>query len=121
VVVYISKKIHYKLHKNRATRLIKKRVGEIALLYGVKLRKIAIRNQKSRWGSCSKNGNLNFNYKLIFLAPELCDYVIVHEICHLIEFNHSARFWAQVAKTVPDYSIKRKVLRSVNLNKLGFQ
>jgi predicted metal-dependent hydrolase len=81
--------------------------------YGMVNGKIAIRNQKSRWGSCSKKGNLNFNYKLIFLPPEIRDYVIVHEICHIKEFNHSRNFWGLVGETVPGYRQLRKRLKNV--------
>ena len=82
-------------------------------LHGIKVGKISIRNQKSRWGSCSKKGNLNFNYKLVFLAPELRDYVIVHEICHVKEFNHGRGFWALVAEAVPDHREVRGRLRHI--------
>lgn len=82
-------------------------------LHGIKVGKIAIRNQKSRWGSCSKKGNLNFNYKLVFLSPELRDYVIVHEICHIKEFNHGEGFWSLVAEAVPDHRELRKQLKNV--------
>ena len=75
--------------------------------------KIAIRNQKSRWGSCSKKGNLNFNYKLVFLSPEIRDYVIVHEICHIKEFNHGRDFWNLVGEAVPEYKEMRKRLRGL--------
>lgn len=80
--------------------------------YGFALGRVAIKNHKSRWGSCSKKGNLNFNYKIALLPPELADYVIVHELCHLGEFNHSPRFWALVARTVPDHRALRARLRA---------
>lgn len=80
--------------------------------HGIIVGKVAIRNQKSRWGSCSKKGNLNFNYKLVFLSPEVRDYVIVHEICHIKEFNHGRGFWTLVSETVPDYYELRKQLRT---------
>lgn len=75
-------------------------------------KRVAIRDQKSRWGSCSRKGNLNFNYKLLFLPPELQDYIIVHELCHLRELNHSKRFWALVAAALPEYNDLRKKLKN---------
>ncbi len=71
-----------------------------------------IKNHKTRWGSCSELGNLNFNYKLIFLPDAIVDYIVVHEICHLIEFNHSQDFWRLVARTIPNFRELRHELRS---------
>lgn len=79
--------------------------------YGIQHGTVAIRKQKTRWGSCSKSGNLNFNYRLAFLPPRLRDYVIVHELCHIAEHNHSPRFWALVAQAFPDYRVLRAELR----------
>ena len=73
----------------------------------------AIRNQKSRWGSCSKRGNLQFNYKIVLLPANLADYLVVHELCHLGEFNHSKKFWDLVEIAVPGYKTLRKELRRV--------
>lgn len=74
--------------------------------------RIAIRDQKSRWGSCSQKGNLNFNWKLIMAPPQALDYVVVHELCHLHEFNHSPRFWALVAEQMPEYEAWKKWLKA---------
>lgn len=73
---------------------------------------VSIRNQKTRWGSCSGKNNLSFNYRIVFLPPELADYIIVHELCHTIEHNHSPRFWAQVARTLPNHLELRKTIRT---------
>lgn len=73
--------------------------------------RITVRNQKSRWGSCSAKGNLNFNVGLMLAPPEVRDYVVVHELCHRIEMNHSPAFWRQVERILPDYRERRKWLR----------
>ncbi|MBI5624326.1 MAG: M48 family metallopeptidase [Elusimicrobia bacterium] len=73
--------------------------------------KLRIKDQSTRWASCSKKGNLNFNWRLLWAPPEVLDYVIVHELCHLVEMNHSKRYWAQVAVWCPDYKKHRKWLR----------
>jgi len=83
--------------------------------YNFKINHIAIKDQTSRWGSCSSKGNLNFNYKIIYLRPALADYLIVHELCHLGELNHSKRFWELVFKTSPDYVKINKELRRTNV------
>lgn len=102
----------YEAHKESARTMVLDRIRHFNTHYGLPIKKIAIRNQKSRWGSCSRKGNLNFNYKLTFLPPELRDYVIVHEICHIKEFNHGRGFWQLVAETVPEYKEMRKQLRN---------
>ncbi|MFA5991503.1 MAG: M48 family metallopeptidase [Candidatus Doudnabacteria bacterium] len=101
----------YKKFKKQAIILAQAKVKQWAEFYGVGYGRIAIRNQKTRWGSCSKKGNLNFNYRIVQLRPELLDYLIVHELCHLQEFNHSRNFWALVAKAVPDYKKLRAELK----------
>lgn len=93
----------YNAKKEIARKIIMQRLVELNQGYGFLYKKVAIRNQKTRWGSCSKSGNLNFNYKIAFLGSEVLDYVIVHELCHLKEFNHSQNFWDLVAVEIPDY------------------
>jgi predicted metal-dependent hydrolase len=97
---------------DRALELIPKRVAHFAPLVGVDYGRITIRNQRSRWGSCSAKGNLNFNCLLMLCPEEVLDYVVVHELCHLHEFNHSPRFWALVAAQLPDYEVWKKWLKT---------
>ncbi len=101
----------YKKYKKQAQILAYAKVKEWSEFYGVKYGRISVRNQKTRWGSCSKKGNLNFNFRIVHLRPELLDYLIVHELCHLQEFNHSRKFWALVAKAVPAYKPLRAELK----------
>lgn len=88
---------------------------ERVLLYakqaGVSPGRITVREQKTRWGSCSSRGNLNFNWKLVMAPLEILDYVVIHELCHMKELNHSAAFWSQVQKQCPHYKSHRKWLR----------
>jgi predicted metal-dependent hydrolase len=73
--------------------------------------KIAIKNAKTLWGSCTRQGTLNFNYKIALLPKEVANYIVVHEFCHLKEFNHSDRFWRLVEGFVPNYKALRKLLK----------
>ncbi|MGH7141353.1 MAG: M48 metallopeptidase family protein [Minisyncoccia bacterium] len=101
--------------RERARTLAEVRLAHYAPIYGVFFGRIFIRDQKTRWGSCSSKGNLNFNWRIATLPPMLVDYVVVHELCHLIEFNHSPKFWALVGRTVPTYKEARKHLRAIPL------
>ena len=94
-----------------ALEVIPRRVAYFAPVVGVSYGRITIRNQRSRWGSCSAKGNLNFNCLLMKTPPEVIDYVVVHELCHRKEMNHSPRFWAEVEKVLPDYRAAKKWLR----------
>ena len=105
----------YMEHKELARIVAHKKVSQFNEFYNFAYNKISIKNQKTCWGSCSKKGNLNFNYKIALLPEELADYVVVHEICHLKEFNHSKSFWDLVSQTIPDYMKKRKALSKVGV------
>ena len=88
---------------DKALDVIPGRVEYFANLIGVTYGRITIRNQKTRWGSCSSKGNLNFNCLLMSTPSEVLDYVVVHELCHRKEMNHSKAFWTEVEKALPDY------------------
>ena len=102
----------YKNAKAVARALAHARLEHFNKHYGLTYAKVFIRNQKSRWGACSAKGNLGFNYRICYLPPELSDYIIVHELCHLGQFNHSPAFWALVAQTVPNHKELRKELKT---------
>lgn len=95
----------------RARTAIAERVAYFAPIVGVTPGRIAIRSQRSRWGSCSSKGNLNFNCLLILTPPAVLDSVVVHELCHLKEMNHSRRFYAEVLRVMPDYRARDKWLK----------
>lgn len=88
---------------DRALKVIPERVRHFAPKVGVTYGGITIRNQHTRWGSCSGKGNLNFNCLLMLTPDHVIDYVVVHELCHRLEMNHSPRFWAQVERVLPNY------------------
>ena len=100
-----------KLLVTKAKRVIPPKVRKYADVIGVDYGRITIRMQKSRWGSCSSGGNLNFNCLLMNAPEEIVDYVVVHELCHRKEMNHSDRFWKEVEKVLPDYKERRKWLK----------
>lgn len=99
--------------KKQALKSFATRLEELNADYGFVYKKVSIRNQSTRWGSCSKSGTLSFNYRLYFLSPELQDYVLVHELCHLKEMNHSTKFWGLVERVVPDYEELRRELKKL--------
>lgn len=94
-----------------AAIMIPPKVEQYAQRLGVSYGRITIRSQRTRWGSCSSKGNLNFNCLLTQVPEQVMDYVIVHELCHRIEMNHSKRFWMLVEQIMPDYKTHRKWLK----------
>jgi len=101
----------YLKYKDDAYALAVDRVNFFNKIYKFSYNQINIKNQKTRWGSCSKKGNINFNYKIALLPQRLFDYIIVHELCHLREFNHSRKFWRLVEKSISDYLEIRNELK----------
>lgn len=103
-------------HVKKALRpVVHFKLEEFNRYYNFSYNRVSIRNQRSRWGSCSTDGNLNFNCKLLCLRDELRDYVIVHELCHLKEMNHSKNFWQLVSETIPHHKQLRKELKNVKI------
>ena len=96
----------------RALRVLPERTDHYARLMGISYGRITIREQKTRWGSCSSKGNLNFNWKLVLMPMDLLDYVVVHELAHRREMNHSKDFWRIVEEVLPDYRERRKRLNN---------
>lgn len=100
----------------KAKVIIPQKVKYYAPIVGVDYGRITIRNQKTRWGSCSSKGNLNFNCLLMELPDEVIDYIVVHELCHRKEMNHSARFYAEVEKVIPEYKRCQRWLKENGTN-----
>lgn len=96
--------------KQQAARLIPQKVQYYAAQMGVSYGTVTLRMQKTKWGSCSGRGNLNFNILLLLAPPEILDYVIVHELCHRKYMDHSAAFWNEVKKYIPDCAARRRWL-----------
>ena len=96
---------------SRALERIRERLACWGPRVGGTFGRVTIREQRTRWGSCSSKHNLNFNWKLIMAPPQVLDYVVIHELCHLHEFNHSPRFWSLVRAQMPEYEVWKKWLR----------
>jgi len=104
-----SSRKDYLKNKERARKFISDRVRYFSEMHNFKYGKIRIKNQRTVWGSCSVDGDLNFNYILFKMPKDIADYIIVHELCHLKRFDHSERFWNLVEKVLPGYrNIKAK-------------
>lgn len=105
--------------KHYAKMYLKARAAELAEKYGFNLQKVTVRSQQTRWGSCTSVGNLSFNYRLMKFRKEVIDYVIIHELCHLKEMNHSPRFWKLVEDVCPRYKQLKQELKKANPLKLN--
>lgn len=99
-------------YKRQAKEILERRLPFFSAHYNVCYKNVVIKNITTRWGSCSSKGNLNFNYKIALLPTELSDYIIVHELCHLREMNHSKKFWNLVEEQMPHHKELRKQLKS---------
>lgn len=105
-------KSHVETHlREMARRVIAERIGVYEKHIPVKHNMVRIKNQKTRWGSCSSKKNLNFNFRIIMAPIEIVDYIVVHELCHLVHMNHSKDFWRLVGSIIPDYEERKKWLR----------
>lgn len=98
-------------YKNQAKELIFTLLEQNRPKLGVQYNEVRIKDQKTRWGSCSGLGNLNFNWRLVMAPVHVVEYVVVHELCHLKQMNHSREFWQLVARLIPDYADRRKWLK----------
>ncbi|OGH84174.1 MAG: hypothetical protein A2261_01050 [Candidatus Magasanikbacteria bacterium RIFOXYA2_FULL_44_8] len=104
----------YLQYREQARALVYALVAQVNQHYHFPIGRITIRNNRSRWGSCSKKHNLNFNYKLVFLPEHLAEYIVVHELCHIGQFNHSQKFWDLVGEYASDYVGRIRELKKVH-------
>ena len=102
-----------KLSKETAREALEQKLRYYAPKMGVTYGRVSVRDQKTRWGSCSSEGNLNFNWRLIMAPPGVMDYVVVHELAHRKEMNHSSKFWAIVEQEMPDYQERKQRLKEL--------
>ena len=105
----------YLRYKEQARKTATTIANRLRTAFGLQFRSISIRDQRTRWGSCSRRGDVSLNYRLVFLPGRTQEYLIAHELCHVREFNHSRAFWRLVAHVIPDYREHRKALRAYRL------
>ena len=98
-------------YRATARAFLLERVPQLAEPMGVRYKKIRVGNQRSLWGSCSRRGTLSFNWRIVLLAPDTADYLIIHELAHLLQPNHSPKFWEIVARFCPEFRRHKKILR----------
>ena len=110
-----ANKTEYQKRKKEARKIIEDRINDLNKNFQFAFNRIAIRNQKTCWGSCSRKKNLSFNWQVAYLSPELQDYVLVHELCHLQELSHNQKFWNLVGNFMPEYKKLRKKLKNHSL------
>lgn len=100
-----------KWYRKEALAVIREKAEEYAKVLSVHFESIRIKDQRSRWGSCSSKGNLNFNWRILMAPEPVCDYVIIHELCHLVFMDHSSNFWNLVESICPEYKQYKKWLK----------
>lgn len=105
----------YKKYKAQALELVKEKIEKINKHYNFEYKNISIRDQKTRWGSCSSKGNLNFSYKIALIPDIYAEYIVIHELCHLKEMNHGEHFWNLVGETMPEYKKIRTELHTLRI------
>lgn len=113
--VSTASQLRYLANKEAARTLVHERLVQFNAHYNFEYRTVSIKNQRSKWGSCSSKKNLNFNYQIAHLPPHLADYVVVHELCHLAELNHSKKFWELVATVLPNWRALRAELKGIRI------
>ncbi|KOM96362.1 zinc-dependent protease [Clostridium botulinum] len=100
-----------KFYKEKAVKVLKERTDYYSNILKVAPKNIVIKNQKTLWGSCSSKGNINYNYKIVMAPLKILDYIVVHELCHLVHMNHSKDFWQLVESIIPDFKERRNWLK----------
>lgn len=106
---------HYQAHKEEAKKMLSDMVIAWATRMNVSVSSVSIRNQRTRWGSCSSHGSIQLNYRLLFIPRDLAEYVVVHELCHRVHMNHSTAFWRLVETHIPDYKERKIKLRNLGI------
>lgn len=104
---------HYQAHLQFARETLSERLNYWSKCMQIRYKSLTIRNQKTKWGSCSNTGRINLSYKIIFLPKKIQDYILVHELSHIVHLNHSKQFWLLVEKYIPDYKILRTRLKNI--------
>jgi len=117
VLPAVSDRAAYRLYKQQAETCVKEYLAMLEMKERLPRYTVTIKNHRTRWGSCSRVGSLNFNYRIALLPAELTEYIVVHEVCHLFEMNHSIHFWKRVQAFLPDYRERRLQLRGYTWKK----
>jgi len=112
---FSSEQLYEKYLLHVAKKYLTQRTSELSAKYGFSVKRLSVRGQKTRWGSCSRRGNVSLNYHLLKFRKEVIDYVIIHELCHLRQLNHSKKFWNEVTQILPRYKSLKKELKKLSL------
>ena len=112
---YSAEELYEKYLRHVAKKYLIQRGSKLSAKFGFSVKRFSVRGQKTRWGSCSRRGNISLNYNLLKFRKEVIDYVIVHELCHLRQLNHSRKFWNEVAQILPHYKSLKKELKKLSL------